>query len=838
MGLVNSLFFVLIAIAGLAIQAHCDYSADYPPGPSANLSTVWKSGTNQLPGSFYTVDPLITCPVPGNQSLIFAAGFYCAKPCNSYVFGVYVAVFSNHTGEFLPNYQPIWIVDPIVVVWSANRDRQVQLNATLNFTSGGDLVLQDDDNSLVWSTNTSGQSIAGMTITELGNLVLFDQHNKSVWQSFDHPTDTLLPRQPVLEGMILRPNSSFADWTVSNQIYFTVLSDGLYAFVGSAQPQQYYAFAASIGNNRYFTLVNGSLAMVDASSSTLKPQLLLDFKLPLSSSFQCIRFEYDGHLRVYEWVADERLQMSLVAHDLFQLEYCDYPTACGEYGICSRGQCSCPTAPDAAYFRQIDYRTPNLGCALQTPISCQSMQYHQLRAIPNISYFYYNYSIEAELGDEESCKRSCLTTCSCKAAMFRSNGNINGGGDCSLVTEVLSLQVDQFKQVYHNDSAYLKIQVRQPHQTAKKRVLLGPLLAGSIALSILLIFSFEIVRRRKKQEKYDEDEFANIPGMPMRLTFEKLKVATKEFSDKLGEGGFGSVFKGQLGDETVAVKQLDRAGQGKKEFSAEVQIIGCIQHINLVKLIGFCAEKTHRLLVYEYMSRGSLEKWIYYKQNNAPLDWCTRRRIVTDIAKGLSYLHEDCRHRIAHLDIKPQNILLDDSFNAKVSDFGLSKLIDRDESQVVTRMRGTPGYMAPEWLTSQITEKVDVYSFGVVVMEIISGRKNLDYSQPEGSVQLITLLQGKAENGQLEDMIDENSDDMRLHKEEVVEVMKLAMWCLQSDKNRRPAMSLVVKVIEGEKDVEANLDYNFFDLSPAISVPVCRSTSSAPPAASILSAPR
>uniref|UniRef100_A0ACD5VYW2 Uncharacterized protein n=1 Tax=Avena sativa TaxID=4498 RepID=A0ACD5VYW2_AVESA len=326
--------------------------------------------------------------------------------------------------------------------------------------------------------------------------------------------------------------------------------------------------------------------------------------------------------------------------------------------------------------------------------------------------------------------------------------------------------------------------------------------------------------------------------MPTRFTFEKLKVATKEFSDKLGEGGFGSVFKGQLGDETVAVKQLDRAGHGKEEFLAEVQIIGSVQHINLVKLIGFCAEKSHRLLVYEYMPRGSLEKWIYYKQNNAPLDWCTRHRIVTGIAKGLSYLHEDCRQRIAHLDIKPQNILLDDSFSAKVSDFGLSKLMDRDESQVVTRMRGTPGYMAPEWLTYQITEKVDVYSFGVVVMEIISGRKNLDYSQPEGSVQLITLLQGKAENGQLEDMIDGNSDDMRLHKEEVVEVMKLAMWCMQSDKNRRPAMSLVVKVIEGERDVEANLDYKFFDLSPAISVPVIRSSSSTPAAASVLSAPR
>ena len=489
-----------------------------------------------------------------------------------------------------------------------------------------------------------------------------------------------------------------------------------------------------------------------------------------------------------------------------------------------------PTSNNATYFKQIINQSPNLGCVLETPISCQSMQDHRLVAFPDLSYFYQNNSIEAQESDEETCKLSCLRTCSCKAAMFRSYGP-NAGG-CSLVKQVLTLQAGYS---VGNNSAYLKIQMTHPPQTAKRRVLLGPLLAGSIALLILLIFALWIIRRRY-QEK--DEEFTNIPGMPSRFTFEKLKVTTNKFSDKLREGGFGSVFKGQLGEETVAIKQLDRAGQGKKEFLAEVQIIGCIQHINLVKLVGFCAEKSHRLLVYEYMPRGSLEKWIHYKHNSTPLDWCTRRKIVTDIAKGLSYLHEDCRQRIAHLDIKPHNILLDDNFNAKVSDFGLSKLIDREDSQVMTRMRGTPGYMAPEWLTSQITEKVDVYSFGVVVMEIISGRKNLDYSQPEGSVQLITLLQGKAENGQLEDMIDGNSNDMHLHKEEVVEVMKLAMWCLQSDKNRRPAMSLVVKVIEGERDVEANLDYNFFDLSPAISVPVCRSTSSAVPAASILSAPR
>jgi serine/threonine protein kinase len=199
--------------------------------------------------------------------------------------------------------------------------------------------------------------------------------------------------------------------------------------------------------------------------------------------------------------------------------------------------------------------------------------------------------------------------------------------------------------------------------------------------------------------------------------------------------------------------------QGKKEFLAEVETIGRIEHINLVRLIGFCAEKSHRLLVYEYMPRVSLDRWIYCRHNNAPLDWATRYRIILDSAKGLCYLHEECRRKIAHLDIKPQNIFLDENFNAKLADFGLSKLIDRDQSMVITVMRGTPGYPAPEWLTSRITEKVDIYSFGIFIMEIISGRTCVDYSQPVERIQLIYFLRETAKNN-LQDMIDKRSPDM------------------------------------------------------------------------------
>lgn len=386
---------------------------------------------------------------------------------------------------------------------------------------------------------------------------------------------------------------------------------------------------------------------------------------------------------------------------------------------------------------------------------------------------------------------------------------------------------------------------------SKRPRIFGYVLGGSIGGFILiasLVFFFVLHRRRlhRRQEMQEEEEaeFGRLPGMPRRFTFEQLQEATDQFREKLGEGGFGSVFKGRFGEQAIAVKRLDRAGQGKREFLAEVQTIGSIHHINLVRVIGFCAEKTHRLLVYEYMPNGSLDQWIFCRQgqgdDDAPrLHWQTRHKIIAHVAKGLAYLHEECMKRVAHLDVKPQNILLDDNFDAKLSDFGLCKLIDRDKSQVVTRMRGTPGYLAPEWLTSHITEKADVYSFGVVVMEIISGRKNLDTSRSEKSFHLITLLEEKLRSDRLVDLIDMCiTSDSQAQEQEAIQMMKLAMWCLQIDCKRRPKMSEVVKVLEGSISVETDIDHNFVVTNPpSFSAPRIV-VMSAPPLASEVSGPR
>ncbi|XP_019262856.1 PREDICTED: G-type lectin S-receptor-like serine/threonine-protein kinase SD2-5 [Nicotiana attenuata] len=416
-------------------------------------------------------------------------------------------------------------------------------------------------------------------------------------------------------------------------------------------------------------------------------------------------------------------------------------------------------------------------------VCTQTLQHsHKMMRVSDVYYFIYVDTEAAALrgADVESCQELCMRNCFCKVVLFRYFANFSRG-DCFLPSPVLTLINDGKERSGYESSAFINI----PNDTEKDTDSLAArrigIIAGSISGAFLLI-----------------------------AICEQLKVATENFQQKLGQGGFGSVYEGVLQDgQKVAVKVLDGFGQGKREFLAEVQTIGSIHHVNLVRLIGVCAEKEQKLLVYDFMSNGSLDKWIFGTGSTRfTFNWQIRRSIIHDIAKGLTYLHEECRQRIVHLDVKRQNILLDDNFCAKVSDFGLAKLVDKDQSQIVTRIKGTPGYLAPEWFSAFITEKADVYSFGVVVMEILCGRKNVDYSQSLEYPHLLTLFMKKAENNQLIDMIGNYNDDLQCNTSEVVHMMKLAVWCLQSDFTMRPSMSMVVKVIEGTMDIDTHLDYS------------------------------
>lgn len=316
----------------------------------------------------------------------------------------------------------------------------------------------------------------------------------------------------------------------------------------------------------------------------------------------------------------------------------------------------------------------------------------------------------------------------------------------------------------------------------------------------------------------DAEFLKTLSGLPIRFLYKELESATQGFSKKLGRGGFGSVYEGKLPDGSkVAVKKLEREGRGQKEFCAEVATISRIRHMNLVSLRGFCMEAAQRLLVYEFMSGGSLDRWLFRCKDDdeVGLDWDTRFNIALGTARGLAYLHEDCDEKILHLDVKPENILLDEQFRAKVSDFGLSRSMGKEQSRLVTTMRGTPGYLAPEWLlASGIDSKIDVYSYGIVLLELVSGRRSVDQSQTDLEfTYLPSIAFKKVAEDRAKDIIDPFlQDKLDHHHSHQAELMiRIALWCIQERPSIRPTMGNVVQMLEGNMEVmQPPMSRNFF----------------------------
>ncbi|XP_043694827.1 rust resistance kinase Lr10-like [Telopea speciosissima] len=290
---------------------------------------------------------------------------------------------------------------------------------------------------------------------------------------------------------------------------------------------------------------------------------------------------------------------------------------------------------------------------------------------------------------------------------------------------------------------------------------------------------------------------------PSRYTFADIKRITNQFKEKLGQGGYGSVYKGKLSNEIlVAVKVFNNSTGNGEDFINEVGTIGTIHHINVVRLVGFCADGYRRALVYEFLQNESLEKFIFSRDTKRPvLGWEKLQDIAIGIAKGLEYLHQGCDLRILHFDIKPHNILLDENFNPKISDFGLAKLFSKDESAIsMTAARGTIGYIAPEVFSrnfGHVSHKSDVYSFGIVLLEMVGGRKNIDNTVENTSqVYFSQWIYNHLSHGkELEIKIDEDGDASIAKKLTIV-----ALWCIQWYPVDRPSMKAVVQMLEGDRE--------------------------------------
>uniref|UniRef100_A0A0E0GP68 Receptor-like serine/threonine-protein kinase n=1 Tax=Oryza nivara TaxID=4536 RepID=A0A0E0GP68_ORYNI len=289
-----------------------------------------------------------------------------------------------------------------------------------------------------------------------------------------------------------------------------------------------------------------------------------------------------------------------------------------------------------------------------------------------------------------------------------------------------------------------------------------------------------------------------------RYNYKELAKATRKFKCELGRGGSGIVYKGTLDDgRVVAVKMLENVRQCEEEFQAELRIIGKINHMNLVRIWGFCSENSHRMLVTEYIENGSLANILF--NENILLEWRQRFNIAVGVAKGLAYLHHECLEWVIHCDVKPENILLDGNFEPKIADFGLAKLLNRGGSnQNVSRVRGTIGYIAPEWISSlQITAKVDVYSYGVVLLELVSGKRVLDLAtnaNEEVHVVLRRLVNMFVNNlsGNEPSWIAEFVDcrlSGQFNYTQVRTMITLAVACLDEERSKRPTMESIVQLL-------------------------------------------
>ncbi|KAE9605390.1 hypothetical protein Lal_00025416 [Lupinus albus] len=692
--------------------------------------------------------------------------------------------------------------------WLGNRQNPLSTlsYSSLQLTQTGRLILTDSSTSFQINTNTDNNNndFSGYTLRllENGNLLLLTQNGTVSWQSFDYPTDTWLP------GMNLTRSRSLLSWRTK-----TDPSPGFYSL--RLRPPDYGEFELVFNNTESFWSTGNwtGQSFLNVPEMTIPYIYRFDFEDPFSPSASfgfseralenglepptLFRVEAFGQVRQYTWSKESRSWNMFWSkpEKIRQVR-----GLCGRFGVCSSDEtaifCDCVRGYEPVDVEGWSNGEYFGGCKREDGEICNvSDGFHDLGFA--VKFDMFNVS-SLRTKTRKFCERECFNSCNCVGLSYN-----EGSGICRNFYGSLF----DFQNSTNSSDGVLYVRVPKENKGLfNGKVLIALVIGSALVLGVLVVTLLVLIKKRLKKKGNEEDVFIPILNLQV-FSYKELQLATRGFSDKVGHGGFGTVFLGELSDSSlVAVKRLERPGGGEKEFRAEVSTIGNIQHVNLVVLRGFCSENSHRLLVYEYMQNGALSA--YLRKEGPSLSWDVRFRVAIGTAKGIAYLHEECRYHIIHCDIKPENILLDTDFTAKVSDFGLARLICRDFSRVLATMRGTWGYVAPEWISGvEITTKADVYSYGMTLLELISGRRNV--VAPPSTV-------GGENNGcetgekwffppwAAQQIIEGNMTavfDKRLgnvyNTEEARRVALVAVWCIQDDETVRPTMSMVVKMLEG-----------------------------------------
>ncbi|KAE8793632.1 stress-induced receptor-like kinase A1du [Hordeum vulgare] len=787
-----------------------------------------------------------------NEDRVLAVGDKLVSTNGKYALGFFqpatstISKSQNTTSSSSSWYLGIWFnkIPVFTVVWVANREQPIphsNINSTkLKFSRDGNLVIVTNDavsESLVWSTHivnsTQTSSINTTTsgaavLLNSGNLALLTNSKAMLWQSFDYPTDIALSGAKLgwnkVTGFSRKfiSRKSLIDMGLGS--YSLELdTSGVAILKRRINPSVVYWHWASSKTSSLSVLPTlKTIIDLDPRTKGLMNPIYVDndqeeyymYTSPEeSSSSLFVSLDISGQVKLNVW-SEANLSWQTICAE--PADACTPAATCGPFTVCNgnaQPSCDCMEgfSRKSPQDWQFDDRTG--GCIRNTPSNCSTRGNNKnmtsstdiFHPISQVALPYNPQSIDVAT-TQSKCEEACLSSCSCTAYSYNNSRCYVWHG------ELLSVNLNDGIDNNSKDALYLRLAATAKFEKKKKQTNIRFVAAASIiGFGLLVLMLLALIWRNKFKPLYNNQVSG---GGIMAFRYTDLVRATKNFSEKLGGGGFGSVYKGVLnGSTSIAVKRLDGARQGEKQFRAEVSSIGLIQHINIVKLIGFCCEGDHRLLVYEHMLNGSLDGHLFEKSNAAVavLNWNTRYQIALGVAKGLSYLHQGCHKCIIHCDIKPGNILVDASFVPKIADFGLAAFVGRDFSRVLTTFRGTAGYLAPEWLSGvAVTPKIDVYGFGMVLLEIISGRRNSSIETPyntsdSSSYQNVEYFPvqaiSKLHSGDVKSLVDPQlHGDFNL--EEAERVCKVACWCIQDNEFDRPTMGVVVRVLEGLQKID------------------------------------
>ncbi|KAI3672940.1 hypothetical protein L6452_39044 [Arctium lappa] len=714
----------------------------------------------------------------------------------------------------------IWFSEPmsdgnLTLIWMANRDDPVNgKRSKFSLLKTGNLVLTDAGR-LVWWTNTKSTHLQ-LKLLDSGNLVLIQLDDQSyLWQTFSFPTDTILSDQPFTKSSVLV--SSRSSTNLSSGYYKLYFDDDnvirlvydSYEITSVFWPKPWlrpWDAMRSTFNNSRFALLDSKGQFKSTDNLTF---ITTDYG---QIHHRRMTLDVDGNVRVYTLNKGSWIVSWQAISKMCQVHGICGPNSLCTYSLKSGRRCSCMHGYKAKNHTDLSF-----GCEPIIKLTGHRENYEFIR-LPHVEFYGFD-SIYLENSTFKECHDICLNDSNCKAFQFTFRKNnfecylksllFNGyylGGPFVTYLKLSKVHVLSFDRKVANQTSLncssSTIMLKRTYETKQANGSLRFMLKFSIILGViesmcLFVFFFYINQKAPGATT----QYLAVTTGSRRFTYDEIKKASNKFREEIGRGGGGIVYKGILPDtREVAIKKLHDAGQGEAEFLAEMSIIGKINHMHLTETYGFCAEGKHRILVYEYLENGSLAGNLHTNQ----LDWQKRIAIATGVAKGLAYLHEECLEWVLHCDVKPQNILLDADYNPKVADFGLSKLFNRGamEESIFSTIRGTRGYMAPEWVFDpQITSKVDVYSYGMVVLEMITGRSptcDQDNQRVEQK-SLVSWVREKVEkgNGESHEMVEILDPTVKgeYEKDQMENLLKVALQCVKEDKDARPTMSHVVKML-------------------------------------------